>query len=57
MPRRASISAMILRRRNDDRALERHALRHGQLRVAGAGRHVDHQDVERAPGDVAQHLL
>src|ERR1035437_4085243 len=36
----------ILRGRDDDRALERHLLRHGELRVASAGRHVDHHDVE-----------
>ena len=56
MPRRASIKREILRRRDDDRALERHLLRHGELRVAGARRHVDHHDVERAPLDFAQHL-
>jgi hypothetical protein len=33
------------------------ALRHRELRVAGARRQVDHHDVELAPGDVAQHLL
>ena len=31
-------------------------LRHGELRVAGAGRQVDDQHVELAPFDVAQHL-
>src|SRR5690242_11487394 len=46
----------ILRGRNDDRALERHLLRHGELGVAGAGRHVHHHHVERAPFDLAQHL-
>ena len=44
----------ILRRRDDHRAGERHVLRHGQLRVAGAGRHVDDQHVEFAPRDLAQ---
>ena len=48
----------ILRRRDNDRAGQRHFLRQRQLRVAGAGRHVDNQDVERrvvcAPFDVAQ---
>ena len=39
----------VLRRRDDHGAGERHLLRHGELRVAGAGRHVDHQDVELAP--------
>ena len=43
--------------RDDDRAGERHLLRHRQLRVAGAGRHVDDHDVEVAPLDLAQHLL
>ncbi len=47
----------VLRRRDDDRARERHLLRHRQLRVAGARRHVDDHDVELAPVDVAQHLL
>ena len=46
----------VLRRRDDDRAGERHLLRHGELRVAGAGRHVDDEHVELAPGDVLQHL-
>src|SRR5262249_57546933 len=46
----------ILRRRNDNRALERHLLRHGELRIAGSGRHIDHHYVERAPFDLAQHL-
>src|SRR6516225_8100096 len=46
----------ILRRRDDDGAFERHLLRHGELRVAGAGWHVDHHDVERAPLGLAQHL-
>jgi hypothetical protein len=31
------------------RALERHLLRHGELGVTGARRHVDHHDVELAP--------
>ena len=40
----------VLRRRDDDRAGQRDVLRHRQLGVAGARRHVDDQDVERAPG-------
>ena len=36
--------------------LQRHVLRQRELRVAGAGRHIDHENVEGAPGDVAQHL-
>ena len=47
----------ILRRRNDHRAGERHVLSHGQLRVAGARRHVDDQHVEFAPHDLAQELV
>ena len=39
----------VLRRGDDHRAGQRHPLRHGQLRIAGAGRHVHHQDVERRP--------
>ena len=47
----------VLRRRDDDGAGQRHALRQRELGVTRAGRHVDHQHVEVAPGDVAQHLL
>ena len=39
----------VLRRRDDHRAGDRHALRQRQLDVAGAGRHVDDQVVEVAP--------
>src|SRR5260221_1104292 len=46
----------ILRRGDDDRASERHLLRHRELGVTGAGRHIDHHHVERAPLDLAQHL-
>ena len=46
----------ILRRRDDDRAGERRALRHGELHVAGAGRHVDDEAIEFAPRDFAQQL-
>ena len=46
----------VLGRRDDHRAGQRHRLRHGQLGIAGAGRHVDDQDVQAAPVDVAQHL-
>ena len=55
-PRRASIKRKILRGGNDHRALERHLLRHRELRVAGARRHVDDHDVEFAPLHFAQHL-
>ena len=41
---------------HDDGPLERHLLRHGELGVPGAGRHIDHHHVERAPFDLAQHL-
>ena len=47
----------VLGRRHQDGARQRHALRHGELGVAGAGRHVHHQHVELAPLNVAQHLL
>ena len=36
---------------------QRRLLRHRQLRVAGTGRQIDDQDVEFAPGNLAQHLL
>src|SRR5262249_20773920 len=42
----------ILRRGDDDGALQRHVLRERQLRIARARGHVDHEHVERAPGDV-----
>ena len=47
----------ILRRRDDDDAGQGHLLRHAQLRISGAGRHVDDQDIQLAPGYIAQHLL
>jgi hypothetical protein len=47
----------VLRRRDDHRAGQGHLLGHGELGVAGARRHVDQEQVELAPGDVAQHLL
>src|SRR5262249_28527006 len=46
----------ILRCRDDHRTLERYLLRHGELRVAGAGRHIHDENVERAPFHLAQHL-
>jgi hypothetical protein len=46
----------ILRRRHDHRAGKRHLLRHGQLRVAGARRHVDDQHVEFAPGSTSRSI-
>ena len=39
----------VLRRGHDHGAGDRHALRERELDVAGAGRHVDHQVIERAP--------
>ena len=39
----------VLWRRYDHRAFERHALGDGELGVAGAGRHVQHQHVQRRP--------
>ena len=56
-PLRASSRAMSWGVDTMGRACQRHVLRHGQLGVAGARRHVDDQDVQLAPGDVAQHLL
>ena len=47
----------VLRCRDDHRAGQRHLLGHGQLGIAGARRHIDHQDVELTPFDIAQHLL
>ncbi len=46
----------VLRGRHDHRAGQRHLLCHGELGIACAGRHVDDQDIELAPGDVFQHL-
>ena len=39
----------VLRRGDDDRAVERDLLRERQLRVAGAGRQIDDQEIERRP--------
>ena len=47
----------ILRRRDDHRAGERHVLGKRELRIAGAGRHIDDKAIEFAPGDFAQQLL
>src|SRR5688572_28338590 len=47
----------LLRRADDDRARERHLLDQRELHVARAGRQVDHQVVELAPGDVAGEVL
>ena len=46
----------VLRGGNDHRAFQRHALGDGELRVAGSGRHVDHQDIQRRPRYVVHHL-
>ena len=46
-----------LGRRDDDRAGDGDVLGGGHGGVAGAGRQVDDQVVELAPGDVAQELL
>lgn len=49
-----------VRRRDDDGPVQHHLLRDAQLRVAGAGRQVEHQDVEPAvagPVDLVQELL
>ena len=46
----------VLRRRDDDRAGQRRLLRHGELRVAGAGRQVDDENIEIVPCHFAQHL-
>ena len=46
----------VLRRRDDHRTRQRRLLRHGELRIAGAGRQVDDQDIEIAPRHLAQHL-
>ena len=47
----------VLRGGDDHRAGQRHPLRHGQLRIAGAGRHVDDQHIQLAPDHLAEHLL
>jgi hypothetical protein len=47
----------VLRRGNDHRPGQRNALAHGQLGVAGARRHVDHQDIQVAPINIAQELF
>ena len=47
----------VLRRGDDHRAGHRHALRQGQLDVAGAGRQVDDQVVQVLPVGLAQQLL
>ena len=47
----------LLRRRDEDRAAERHRLGEGQLGVGRARRQVDDEVVEIAPVDVAQELL
>ncbi|MNT31392.1 hypothetical protein D3C72_1672250 [compost metagenome] len=46
----------ILRRGDDDRAGKRHLLGDRELRIARAGRHVQHQHIQFAPGNFAQHL-
>ena len=46
----------VLGRRYDDGAGKVGVLRHRQLCVAGAGRHVDDQHIERPPCNVTQHL-
>jgi len=55
-PRRASIKERSCGVEMMTAPLQRHVLRQGELCVAGAGRHVDHENIERAPGHVAQHL-
>ena len=47
----------LLRRRDDDRADDRHGLAQAERDVAGARRHVDDQVVEIVPGDIAEELL
>ena len=49
--------SQILRRRHDHRPCERDCLRHCELRIARAGRHIDHQHIKLAPIHLAQHLL
>src|SRR5439155_9017194 len=46
----------VLRRRDNDCAGERRLLRHGELRVAGARRQIDDENIEIAPRHFAQHL-
>ena len=46
----------ILRCGDDHRAGDRHFLGQCQLRVAGARRHVDHQHIQLAPGNIVEHL-
>jgi hypothetical protein len=50
----------ILRRGDDHRAIQRHLLRDGQLRVAGARWHVDEQHIQGLifgrPGHIGEHL-
>ena len=47
----------FLRGGDDDGAVERDGLDDGELDVAGAGRQVEDQVVEVAPGDLAEELL
>ena len=47
----------VLGRGHDDGATERHALRHGELHVPGAWRHVDQQHVQFTPFHVPEQLL
>ena len=56
MPRRASIRAMSCGVETMIGAGQRRLLRHGELRVAGAGRQIDDENVEIAPRHLAQHL-
>ena len=46
----------VLRRRYDNGPRQWDLLRHGELHVARARRHVDHQDIQVAPVDFTQHL-
>src|SRR5262245_37916876 len=46
----------ILRRRNKDRARQRHLLRKRERRVTGTGRHIDNEHIELAPLNIPQHL-
>src|SRR6185369_8829568 len=46
----------VLRRRHDDPGVERDLLRKRHLNVAGAGRQIEHEHVELAPGHVAKKL-
>ena len=47
----------LLRRRDDDRAGERDGLHDGELDVAGAGREIEHEEIEVAPLDLPEKLL